>query len=172
MPSASGTCARGFVRSNGPSLSDCPPAWPGSPLGLTRLLSAGDEKISQVPGGTLHARPALRPRPGVSVRRFDGYAVACRQQEGVGPNHKPISGLNHAARVLAVYASPRTIARCGARLATSRSATPWLGGTFTRWLPMIGFDDASYITYPFPKLCLAHLVLGLGGAGAYPLAKA
>ena len=53
-----------------------------------------------------------------------------------------ISGLNHAARSLAVYASQTGSPHARARLASGWPGLPWPGGTLTRWVPMLSFKAA------------------------------
>lgn len=54
-----------------------------------------------------------------------------------------ISGLNHAAYLLAVYASQPGLPLDHARLATDLLARLWPDGTFTRWVPFSTFKGAS-----------------------------
>ncbi len=105
LPSASGTCApRPSFAPNGRASVTL--ARPGPNYRwATRTLHAGDEEASQVPGGPMYARPVLRPRSADPPGALSGIGVAYHLNEGVGHDHVSISGLNHAARVLAVYAS-------------------------------------------------------------------
>jgi len=59
------------------------------------------------------------------------------------PTMGNISGLNHAAYLLAVYASQPGLPLSHARLATGLLARLWPGGTFTRWVPISTFKGAS-----------------------------
>ena len=63
------------------------------------------------------------------------HPVAFRTVNNVGLRMAVLSGLNHAACSLAVYASQAGSPRAHARLATGWPGQPWPGGTLTRWVP-------------------------------------
>src|SRR5450631_624050 len=68
---------------------------------------------------------------------------------------KGLSTLNSMAFGLAVYASPDGLPHHDARLASSRWSDA-TGRAFTRRVPTKGFRMFPYISFPFPKLCLAQ----------------
>src|SRR5712664_2030118 len=143
-----------------PLLSPLPPAW-GATLqgrGLSRGSPSrsvgGNGWASQVPGGPLRACPALRPRRDRHAKPLRRVDVAFRN---FGPRRLPplsISGLNHTACALAVYAS-----QPGSPLDHARLASGWglaLAGRV--WLPA-----RSRVKFPryfmassSPRLRLAH----------------
>jgi hypothetical protein len=92
------------------------------------------------PGGIAHARP---------LRRRD---AAFRHFHDVGSRDLTLSGLNHTARSLAVYASQPGSPRSHARLAPGRRP----GSTGRGWLPARSQRKVSAVASPFPKLFLAH----------------
>lgn len=49
--------------------------------------------------------PLQGPRSGVAIRRSRWFRGACCCSENIGPDDLPISGLNNAALIFAVYAS-------------------------------------------------------------------
>src|SRR5882724_8147046 len=120
-----------------PLLSPLPPAW-GATLqgrGLSRGSPSrsvgGNGWASQVPGGPSRACPALRPRRDRHAKPLRRVDVAFRN---FGTRRLPplsISGLNHTACALAVYAS-----QPGSPLDHARLASGWglaLAGRV--WLP-------------------------------------
>src|SRR5437588_12036775 len=74
-----------------------------------------------------------------------------------GSPREVISGLNHTASALAVYAS-----QCGSHRPTQDSLLAagqlYQTGLVTRRVPTKGFRDASYIAFSFPKLLGANEV--------------
>ena len=97
--------------------------FPAPPLRSLALCSAvprfrGGVGISQVPGEPSHACPALRPRrdplhQAIRAMPLSGCGdVAFRHPEGVGSRDLPISGLNHTACMLTVYASRPRLPVC------------------------------------------------------------
>ena len=68
----------------------------------------GDVRISQVPGGPSCTRPALRPRwsPGAASFSRAGMLPSAIPTASASTTNQ-ISGLDHAAHALAVYASRR-----------------------------------------------------------------
>ena len=75
----------------------------------------------------MRACPALRPRPCDSQSVFCDITSAFRTSlRRRLPGNVPISGLNHAACSLTVYASPERVAPPNATLASSR-APPFAG---------------------------------------------
>lgn len=68
-----------------------------------------------------------------------------------------LSTLNSMAFGLAVYASPRSLPH------STQNSLPVAGqalldGVLTRKVPLKGFRVVNYISFPFPKLCLAQLM--------------
>lgn len=105
------------------------------------LLKGGDMRISQVPW-----KPVEHvPRSTTPV--VDEDSTLCRPRRSpsalgtASANHElfPLSELSHAARVLAVYASPPWLPIVDATLATGGGASPCLDGTFTRWVSLLSF---------------------------------
>ena len=66
----------------------------------------------------MHACPALRPRWDLRARPLRRVDVAFRQLDDVGSHDSLISGLNHTAYMLAVYASQPGLPHVHARLAS------------------------------------------------------
>ena len=143
-----------------PLLSPLPPAW-GATLqgrGLSRGSPSrsvgGNGWASQVPGGPSRACPALRPRRDRHAKPLRRVDVAFRN---FGTRRLPplsISGLNHTACALAVYAS-----QPGSPLDHARLASGWglaLAGRV--WLParsLVKFPR-YFMASSSPRLRLAH----------------
>ena len=112
---------------------------PGPGLFLVRLpypvaAGGGDGGVSQVPGEPLPTCQCSWTPAASGARPSRHQSVAFRYVNDVGTATITISGLYHTARRLAVYASsagsPRT-----AQDSLPTGGQPWLGGTFTRWVP-------------------------------------
>ena len=71
---------------------------------------------------------SLRPRRDLCARPLPHFGVAFRHSNGVGSRNETISGLNHTARTLAVYASQGGLLHRHARLASGWLAKPLPGG--------------------------------------------
>ena len=74
--------------------------------------------------------------------------TAFRTLNYVGPTMASLSRLNHAACLLAVYASPVRLPQHNARLATDLLARLWPGGTFPHWTPSLIFKETSTTSFP------------------------
>ena len=118
-------------------------------------LAEGRRRSGGVPsswGTLLCLRPVLRPRrdrrcAGLSGRRHGPTRIGNDE----GSPREVISGLNHTASALAVYASPGgSPHRTQDSLLAAGQALP--GGIRTRRVPTKGFRNVSYITSPSPKL--------------------
>ena len=79
-------------------------AWAASCAAPAPRHQQGTNEPSQVPGRPLHTCPALRPRRSGCIRPFDPVTIAFRDSENVG-SARSVSGLNHTACTLPVYAS-------------------------------------------------------------------
>jgi len=120
-------------------------------------MPQGDRRTSQVPGEPRCVHALLFDPGGVvPVRSVQPVHTAFRHLYGVGPHGADISGLNHTACTLAVYASQITVTRIHARLASG-----WWP-TFARWdwLPtgfLTQFPDGYPVVLPKrPGLPGAH----------------
>ena len=116
-------------------------------------LFDGDDRTSQVPGGPSMSVPCS-PTP-VGPSRSAATALRCCLPPN-GRRRLPrqilISGLNHTARTLAVYASQGGLLHRHARLASG--GWPTLpGGTA---YPPGPNERFQVIPSSFPRLCLAH----------------
>ena len=136
----------------------------------------GKRGVSQVPGEPLCVRAPLSD-PGEPSRRLPLLLrdeVAFRQHDGVGLATLYLSGLNHAARTLPVYASPTVLPRT-TQHAVPAGRHPLPGGTCT-----LGFQCRvsaallviSHRRFLLTQVSLAHrarnrflfvLVLVIGG---------
>jgi hypothetical protein len=96
-------------------------------------------------------RPALGPRRDRSARPLRQIDTAPRIGNDEGSPRRVISGLNHTASALAVYASPGELPH---KTQDSLLAAGQLyqAGLITRRVPTKGFRDVSYIAFSFPKL--------------------
>jgi hypothetical protein len=118
----------------------------------TGLLD-GDDRTSQVPGGPsvnvpCSPTPAGPPRSATTALRCCLPPIGQRRL----PRQMLISGLNHTARTLAVYASQGGLLHRHARLASG--GWPTLpGGT---GYPSGPNERFQVIPSSFPRLCLAH----------------
>ncbi len=153
-----------------PLLSPLPPAW-GATLqgrGLSRGSPSrsvgGNGWASQVPGGPSRACPALRPRRDRHAKPLRRVDVAFRN---FGTRRLPplsISGLNHTACALAVYAS-----QPGSPLDHARLASGWgLALAGRAWLParsLVKFPR-YFMASSSPRLRLAHPKLDSDGGRA------
>ena len=93
-------------------------AWGWSPGSPGRDFFHGDDRISHVPGEPqLHLCPALRPRQDRRVRPLQHADAAPALTTTKAPT-LPLSGLNHTASALAVYASQGGSPHHHARLAS------------------------------------------------------
>jgi hypothetical protein len=115
--------------------------------------SSGNDEASQVPGGPSCTCPALRPRRSARAQPLRRAQCCLPPVERRRlPQLALISGLNHTACTLAVYASQPESPPNHARLATGW----WLAlagrDLLSRLVPSKGFSYAS----SFPRLCLAH----------------
>ena len=102
--------------------------------------------------GTLFClRPVLGPRRDQPVRPLRQLGTAPRIGNDEGSPRRVISGLDHTASALAVYAST---AGSPHRLQDSLLAAGQLyqTGLVTRRIPTKGFRDASYTAFSSPKL--------------------
>jgi len=101
----------------------------------------GDAEVSQVPGGSVVCMPCSQtPVEPTAPGPLGAADVAFRSRNGVGLHVFLISGLNHTAYTLAVYAS-----QPGSPLHHARLASGWLAslvrtGLVTRRIP-IGVSD-------------------------------
>jgi hypothetical protein len=112
--------------------------WAAPPAGLSPAGTAASLAAPQVPGEPLRTCPALRPRRDrwprpVRVVPYSWHSdIAFRCFDGVGSHHSLLSGLNHAACTLAVYASrPRSPVCCltAAQDSLPAGGLPWPDGT-------------------------------------------
>jgi hypothetical protein len=99
--------------------------------------------------------PALRPRQDRRARPYSVVGAAPALSTAKAPATNILSRLNHTALALAVYASYAVLPR------PTQDSLPAVGqlcgaGLVTRRIPTKGFQVASYISSPFPKLCLAQ----------------
>src|SRR5208283_1110727 len=114
-------------------------------------------------------RPALRPRQDRLDRPYDEVGAAPAVTKTRTPTTK-ISGLNHTALALAVYASSRPLLHEDARLA-SRCWPLYGTGLVTRRIPTKGFELLLTSLPPFPGFPGAMSVhFSLDGSG--PSARA
>ena len=129
---------------------------------VTRCLQPGycrgSNRISQVPGEPRSSvcHVPNRRRQDCLHQTIQCSSVAPGHQKAEAPT-KGLSTLNSTAFGLAVYASQ------GRLPDTTQDSLPVAGqalldGLFTRKVPMKGFRVVSYISSPFPKLCLAQLM--------------
>ena len=125
-------------------------------LGPPRFLDEPPSKRALLsdPGGTPCAWP---------LRHWNAAATCC---DGVGSHEVALSGLNHTARSVAVYASQQGLPLYHARLAPGC----WPNSTGRDWLPVRvqseRFPCYPSITSSFPRLRLAHRNRALGCDGA------
>jgi hypothetical protein len=154
-------CARSSLPGEGSA-----PSWvlgliTGCPPGIGR----GDARASQVPGGPPCMRaplcdPDLPPASG----HHDAADAAFRLVQDVGQGELDLSRLNHAAHMLAVYASQRWLPEHHARLASSWWPA-FAGRDFTRRVPSKGFQSRHGLP-PFPSLLGARTILPSGPRSA------
>ena len=88
----------------------------------------------------MHACPALRPRWDRDVNAVLRRDVAFRNLNNVGSHKASLSGLNHTACILPVYASCQGLPRCHATLGSGCRHT-CRAGLATRRVPMRSFRD-------------------------------
>ena len=100
--------------------------------------------------------PALRPRQDRTHQALRCAGAAPAKWKTKAPTTSAISGLNHTASALAVYASDTPVARRSRKTRFPLSARLYGTGLDTRRVRTKGFRDASYITSSFPRLCLAQ----------------
>jgi hypothetical protein len=111
--------------------------------GSPPALWGGDDRVSQVPGEPPRVRAELFDPGGAGRTRPLGCAgAAFHLSDGVGPRDAMVSGLNHTARELAVYASQGGSLLRHARLASGRrprfAGRGWLpAGLLRRFQPCI-----------------------------------
>jgi len=77
------------------------------------------------------------------------------------PARFQLSRLNHTASGLAVYASSGAVTHTRRKTRFRPLARRYRTGLITRRVLMKGFRVASYISSSFPKLHLAHPILGI-----------
>jgi hypothetical protein len=99
--------------------------------------------------------PGSSTPPDRCARPLPHFDVAFRQYNGVGSCNHVISGLNHTARSLAVYASQGELSRRQARLASGWLANPVRAGV---GYPLGPNERFQVIQSPFPRLRLAHCI--------------
>src|SRR5918998_5053358 len=109
--------------------------------GPARSLSQETEDASRFLGNPC----ACMPRSSTPVGRpllalAETVDVAFRLDNTVGPTMPLVSRLNHAAYMLAVYASPCGSPHHGARLASRSLARRQRDRTFTYWVPYSNFQ--------------------------------
>jgi len=89
-------------------------------------------------GTPVRTCPALGPRGALPIQRDDRSVLPSAKATASALPYQSLSGLDHTACALAVYAS-----QPGSPLATQDSLPagrqPWPGGTCTRWVPSSGF---------------------------------
>ena len=108
------------------------------------MVFAGDRRLSQVSGDPLCMRAPLFD-PGGSDRSRHVPNSPMLPSRFLTPSATTItilSRFNHAAHMLAVYASRRESPQRRARLATSWLAKPYLDRTCTCWVPISNFKAA------------------------------
>jgi hypothetical protein len=142
--------ARGVGARPGSRVGSCgaaPPAWPLTRRRRQGLPGSCRTPLAHVPRSTT---PVGRGRS--ADCRVPG--VAFRTTKNVGPTTAYLSELNHAARALAVYASPAGSPRPDARLASGCSTS--LAGR--GWIPAGSRCRVSgqVMTSSLPRLGLAH----------------
>ena len=138
-------CALGFV----PAAARRHGCGPGIVYRIpqTGFIDGGD-RTSQVPGGPhlnvpCSATPVGPPRSATTALRCCLPPIRKRRL----PRQILISGLNHTARTLAVYASQGGLPHRHARLASGWLASLIRAGLITRKVPMKGFRSSHP---PFP----------------------
>ena len=114
----------------------------------------GDDRTSQVPGGPLYERALLFDPGGVfALGHYRASMLPSANTKASASAISIISGLNHTARSLAVYASQGELPHRHARLASGWLASLSGRELVTRWVPMKGF---RFCPFSFPRLRLAH----------------
>src|SRR5947209_18787593 len=99
--------------------------------------------------------PALRPPQDRPVRPYDVVGTAPAMSTTKAPTKTHLSGLNHTALALAVYASQPGSPQDHARLASRW--WPLCGtGLVTRRIPTKGFRVTSLHRFPLPQAYLAQ----------------
>src|SRR3990172_2771876 len=111
-------------------------------------------------GNPLCLCPALRPRRDGTRQAFTTRPRGPRSDHDEGSTQGCLSGLNHTAWALAVYASPRGLPHHDARLASGYRPSS-TGRAFTRRVPSKGFSYT--IASSFPKLRGARSVRETSG---------
>ena len=108
------------------------------------MVFAGDGRLSQVSGEPLCMRAPLFDPGGSDRSRHvpNSPMLPSRFLTLSATTITILSRLNHAAHMLAVYASRRESPQRRARLATSWLAKPYLGRTYTCWVPISNFKAA------------------------------
>ena len=122
-------------------------AWGCSPESPYRFFD-GDDRSSQVPGEPRYERALLFDPGGTSALGHCRASVLSSAKSTTStPTMSSISGLNHTAHSLAVYASQGGLPHHHARLASGWLASLIRAGVATRWVPLKGF---RFIHPPFP----------------------
>ena len=122
----------------------------------TAALSGGDDRISQVPGEPpVSVCPALRlrPDPGSQTHTRSQHGPRAFHYEGAGRVTFEARSHGFQTRCLRFagwVTPPQRKTRFRVRVRLSRT------GLGTRRVPMKGFGNDVYISFPFPKLCLAR----------------
>lgn len=114
-------------------------------------------RTSQVPGESLCAYALLLDPGGTDATGLTNVVGAASALSTAKAPATELSGLNHTALALAVYASSRRLPGPDARLA-SRCWPLYGAGLATRRIPTKGLALYPYIASPFPRLCLAHQI--------------
>lgn len=129
------------------------------PVAVRRGGSVGVEQISQVPGESLCACPGLGPRRSrraqVGMGRRCGLPPSARRR----PPRVQLSGFDHAAHTLVVYASQPGSPQVHARLTSGWRPTFAGRGSAPRRTPIDGFGNVrgqSIITSSIAGLVLAQ----------------
>ena len=112
-----------------------------------RLID-GDDRTSQVPGGPHYERALLFDPGGIlALGRYHASMLPSAFTTASASAISIISGLNHTARSLAVYASQGELPHHHVRLASGWLASLSGRELVTRWVPMKGF---RLFHSPFP----------------------
>ncbi len=128
------------------------PAWvlgliTGRPPGIER----GEIRPSQVPGGPPCMRaPLCDPDLSPASGHLGARDAAFRLVHDVGQGNLDLTGLNHAAHMLAVYASAASVTRNATQDSLPAGGQPLLGGVHPPG-PIERFPVTSWPS-PFPKL--------------------
>lgn len=96
----------------------------------------------------------FRPRRDHGANAVLRHDIAFRILHYVGSRNESLSGLNHTACILPVYASRQESPHCHATLGSGCRHT-CRAGVATRRVPM-KVSEIYAISSPFPRLCPAH----------------